>query len=116
MSICHYLGQISEVARQREVQLLRLVVCDDPGEHRVLVQVIKRATYKTEVKDNVQRDEYNDSSPQNLYCKRWEKQLIQCSIAILFRTILSRYSGAKYCDIYLLNIMIFMLFKCIRLL
>lgn len=45
-----YLGQVSEVAGQSEVQLLRLVVGDDPGKDRVLVQVIVCATLKTQQK------------------------------------------------------------------
>ena len=35
-----YLGQISKVSRHGEVQLLRLVVGEDPREDRVLVQVV----------------------------------------------------------------------------
>lgn len=38
-----YLRQVPEVARQSEVQLLRLVVGEDPGEDRVLVKVIIRS-------------------------------------------------------------------------
>lgn len=35
-----YLGQVPEVASQRQVQLLTLVISDDPGEHGVLAQVV----------------------------------------------------------------------------
>lgn len=36
----YYLRQIPEVARQSKVQLLRLIVGEDPGEDWVLVKVI----------------------------------------------------------------------------
>lgn len=45
-----YLGQISEVAGQSEVKFLRVVVGDDPGEDRVLVQVIEGPTWSKERK------------------------------------------------------------------
>lgn len=41
-----YLRQVPEVARQSEVQLLRLVVGEDPGEDRVLVKVIIGSPWK----------------------------------------------------------------------
>lgn len=40
------LWQISEVAGQSEVKFLRVVVSDDPGEDRVLVQVIVGPTWR----------------------------------------------------------------------
>ena len=36
----HGFGQVSEGLVIGQVQLLRVVVCEDPGEHRVLHQVI----------------------------------------------------------------------------
>lgn len=38
---CVYLGQISVVAGQGEVELFAVVVGDYPGEHRILVQIVK---------------------------------------------------------------------------
>lgn len=35
-----YLGEISEVSRQGQVQLFRFIVGEDPGKDRVLVQVV----------------------------------------------------------------------------
>lgn len=37
-----YLGEISEVPRHGQVQLLRVVVSEDPGKDGVLVQVVVR--------------------------------------------------------------------------
>jgi len=45
LSRAHYLGQISEVAGQSEVKFRRVVVGDNPGEDRVLVQVIIGPTW-----------------------------------------------------------------------
>lgn len=39
-----HLGEISEVGRLTEVQLLALVVGEDPWEHWVLVQVVVRTS------------------------------------------------------------------------
>lgn len=38
---CVYLGQISVVTGQGEIEIFTVVVGDYPGEHRILVQIIK---------------------------------------------------------------------------
>lgn len=38
---CVYLGQISVVAGQGEVELFAVVIGDYPREHRILVQIVK---------------------------------------------------------------------------
>lgn len=44
---CVYLGQISVVTGQGEVEIFTVVVGDYPGEHRILVQIIICTTWNT---------------------------------------------------------------------
>lgn len=48
-----YLGEISEVPRQGQVQLLRVVVGEDPGKDRVLVQVVVRPPWRHAADSNM---------------------------------------------------------------
>ena len=53
----HRLGQVSEGLVTGQVQLLRVVVGEDPGEHRVLHQVIVRPGEKLHDKDILVQEE-----------------------------------------------------------
>lgn len=41
--MCVYLAKVSVVAGQCEIELFTVVVADDPGKHRILIQIVKRA-------------------------------------------------------------------------